>query len=255
MTSATRYARVLAIAFTGTVAIAQESPSEIQPTPAPTAAAEVPPHLTAAVSAANPADAEAEADRAANLERHGKKEAAIEHYELAARSAEELIAEMNRTNVPQADRSLDIYYRCATSYLHAGRLLAFLKREDERKDEDLQKAALYLDQIEKIESERAQRSGGRLNPEVWRVRNAAGYASFLQGQLAEARLHYRAVLEINPSYKPAEQAIAAINKIEQEQNEMFTPQGPTLQKEKKRRLFQRIIDTLKLVKSIVPIPL
>ena len=46
-----------------------------------------------------------------------------------------------------------------------------------------------------------------------------------------------------------------INKLEQEQNELFTPQGPTLQKEKKRRLIGRILETLKLVKAIVPIPL
>lgn len=201
------------------------------------------------------APAEAEADRAAQLERRGKKEAAIVHYEIAARIGEEAIAALDRDAVPPLERPLDIYYRCATSYLHAGRLLAYLKREGDQRDEDLRKAVVYLDQVEKIESERAQRSGGRLNPEVWRVRNAEGYASFLQGELAQARVHYRAVLEINPSYKPAEQAIAEINKIEQEQNEQFTPQGPTLQKEKRRRLLGRILDTLKLVKSIVPIPL
>ena len=198
---------------------------------------------------------ETESDVAAKLERRGKKEAAIVHYEIAARRAEETITNGDHDNVPLEDRSLDAYYRCATSYLHAGRLLAFLKHEGEQKDEDLRKAVLYLDAIEKMETDRAARAGGKLNPEIWRARNAAGYASFLQGELAQARVHYRAVLEVNPSYKPAEQAIAAINKIEQEQNEIFTPQGPTLQKEKKRRLFMRIIDTLKLVKSIVPIPL
>ena len=57
---------------------------------------------------------------------------------------------------------------------------------------------------EKIENERARRANTAVNPEIWRVQNAAGYACFLRGELARARLHYGSVLEMNPSYKPAE---------------------------------------------------
>ncbi len=120
-----------------------------------------------------------------------------------------------------------------------------------RRDEDLGKASRYLDTVEKIESERAQKANTRINPEIWRVRNAAGYVCFLRGELTQAREHYESVLELNPSYKPAEQAIAEINKREQQQNELFTPQGPTLQKEKNRKILRGIVDTLKLVRDIV----
>jgi len=57
------------------------------------------------------------------------------------------------------------------------------------------------------------------------------------------------VLVLNPSYKPAEQAIAEINKLEQEQNELFTPQGRTLDKEKRRKVLREIIKTLRLVRD------
>ncbi|MFN2509665.1 MAG: hypothetical protein ABR589_12945, partial [Chthoniobacterales bacterium] len=60
------------------------------------------------------------------------------------------------------------YFRCATSYLHAGRLLSQIKRDDDRRDEVLRKAALYLEMVEKIEIERAQRANTRINPEIWR---------------------------------------------------------------------------------------
>ncbi|MFN2509661.1 MAG: hypothetical protein ABR589_12925, partial [Chthoniobacterales bacterium] len=109
----------------------------------------------------------------------------------------------------------------------------------------------YLEMVEKIEIERAQRANTRINPEIWRVRNAAGYVCFLRGELAQARLHYGSVLELNPSYHPAEQAIAEINKLEQEQNELFTPQGRTLQKEKNRKVLRGLVDTLRLVRDIV----
>ena len=110
---------------------------------------------------------------------------------------------------------------------------------------------LYLGLVEKIEAERAQAANVHLNPEIWRVRNAAGYACFLRGELAQARMHYESVLEMNPTYHPAEQAIAEINKLEQQQNELFTPQGRTLQKEKTRKVLRGIVDTLRLVRDIV----
>ena len=56
---------------------------------------------------------------------------------------------------------------------------------------------------------------------------------------------------MNPSYRPAEQAIAEINKLEQEQNELFTPQGRTLDKEKRRKVLKEIVGTLRLVRDIV----
>lgn len=192
-----------------------------------------------------------ESERASNLERRGKKPAAIEGYELAGQLSEASIAEAERSGLAQENRPPQVYFRCATSYLHAGRLLTYVRDESSRKDEDLRKAVLYLEMVEKIERERAQRANGPINPEIWRVRNAAGYASFLRGELAQARLHYGAVLEMNPSYRPAEQAIAEINKLEQQQNELFTPQGRTLQKEKNRKVLRGIVDALRLVRDIV----
>ncbi len=192
-----------------------------------------------------------EGDRASKLERRGKKEAAIDGYELAGQLSEASIAEAERSGLAPQDRPPEVYFRCATSYLHAGRLLTYLRREGERKDENLGKAVRYLEMVEKIERERAEHAQGPINPEIWRVRNAAGYASFLRGELAQARLQYGAVLELNPSYKPAEQAIAEINKLEQEQNELFTPQGRTLQKEKNRKLLRGMVDALRLVRDIV----
>lgn len=196
-----------------------------------------------------------EADRATALERHGKKLEAIDRYELAGRLSEASIAEAERTGIAEQDRPQEVYFRCATAYLHAGRVLTALQRDDNRKDEDLAKAVKYLETVERLERDRAQRTNQPVNPEIWRVQNAAGYACFLRGELAQARLHYGSVLEMNPSYRPAEQAIAEINKLEQEQNELFTPQGPTLQKEKNRRFLRRIVDTLKLVKDIIPLGL
>ncbi len=45
-------------------------------------------------------------------------------------------------------------------------------------------------------------------------------------------------------------AIAEINKLEQQQNELFTRQGRTLQKEKNREFLRGIVDTLRLVRDI-----
>lgn len=192
-----------------------------------------------------------ESERAAKLEKRGKKQEAISAYELAGQLAESSIAEADRTGIPEQDRPPEIYFRCATAYLQAGRLLAYEKNGDARNDEELRKAIMYLGLVEKLEKERAERTHSPLNPEIWRVRNAEGYACFLNGELAQARLHYGSVLEMNPSYKPAEDAIAEINKIERQQNELFSPQGPTLQKEKRRKVLRGIVDTLKLVKDIV----
>jgi tetratricopeptide (TPR) repeat protein len=165
--------------------------------------------------------------------------------------SEAAITEAERSGQAPEDRSPEVYFRCATSYLHAGRLLSYSKGDDGRKDEDLGKAVHYLDLVEKIERDRAQRANTPINPEIWRVRNAEGYACFLRGELAQARLHYGTVLEMNPSYHPAEQAIAEINKLEQQQNELFTPQGRTLQKEKNRKALRGLVDTLRLVRDIV----
>ncbi|MFN2475760.1 MAG: hypothetical protein ABR526_05385 [Chthoniobacterales bacterium] len=192
-----------------------------------------------------------ESDGAAKLEKRGKKQAAIDSYEFAGKLAEASIAEAERTGIPEGDRPPEIYFRCATAYLQAGRLLADDKNGAARTDEDLRKAVLYLGLVEKLEKDRAERTKSPINPEIWRVRNAEGYACFLSGELAQARLHYGSVLEMNPSYKPAEDAIAEINKIERQQNELFSPQGPTLQKEKRRKVLHGIVDTLRLVKDIV----
>ena len=192
-----------------------------------------------------------EADRASKLERRGKKEAAVDGYELAGHLSEASIAEAERSGIAEEDRPPEVYFRCATSYLHAGRLLTYLRRDGDRREEDLGKAVRYLEMVEKLEKERAQRANAPINPEIWRVRNAAGYASFLRGELAQARLHYGSVLEMNPSYRPAEQAIAEINILEQQQNELFTPQGRTLQKEKNRKFLRGLVDALRLVRDIV----
>ena len=64
-------------------------------------------------------------------------------------------------------------------------------------------------------------------------------------------MHYHAVLEMNPTYHPAQQAVAEINKLEQKQNELFTPQGRTLQKEKTWKAIHDVVDALKLVRDIV----
>ncbi|MEO5719942.1 MAG: hypothetical protein ABIR71_00545 [Chthoniobacterales bacterium] len=193
----------------------------------------------------------AEIESASKLERRGKREAAIDGYELGGRLAEAAIGEAERSGLTEEERPPEVYFRCATSFLHAGRLLDSLKIEGPRKEGDLGKAVHYLEIVEKIERDRAQRANGPINPEIWRVRNAAGYASFLRGELAQARLHYGSVLELNPSYHPAEQAIAEINKLEQEDNELLTPQGRTLQKEKNRKLLRGMVDALRLVRDIV----
>ncbi len=192
-----------------------------------------------------------ESDRASRLERRGKKQPAIDAYELAGQLSEASIGEAGRTGIPEQDGPPEVYFRCAASYLHAGRLLSYSRREETRKDEDLRKARLYLGMVDKIERERAQRTNAPINPEIWRVRNAAGYVCFLRGELAQARVHYRAVLEMNPTYHPAQQAIVKINELEQKQNELFTPQGPTLHKERMSKAIHDVVDTLKLVKDIV----
>ena len=167
-----------------------------------------------------------ESDRASKLERHGKRTAAIEAYELAGQLSAASIAEEERGGQAPEERAPEVYFRCATSYLHAGRLLDAIKGDDSRKDEDLAKAVRYLELVEKIERARAQRTGASINPEIWRVRNATGYALFLRGELAQARLQYGAVLELNPSYKPAEQAIAEINKLEQHRSPLSIATPP-----------------------------
>jgi tetratricopeptide (TPR) repeat protein len=192
-----------------------------------------------------------ESSRASKLERRGKKDAAVDAYELAGRLSEASIAEAERTGAAREGRPPQVYFLCATSYLHAGRVLSSIKREDERWDEVLRKAELYLSEVEKIEGERAQRTNSQVNPEIWRVRNAAGYVAFLRGQLAQARLHYTAVLQMNPTYKPAEQALAEINKLEQRENELFTPQGKTLDTENRRKVLKEVVGTLRLVRDIV----
>ncbi len=189
--------------------------------------------------------------RASDLERHGKKKEAIAAYELAGQLSEASLKESEEAGVLPEDRPPDRYYECAIAYLHAGRLLARMPEQADRRGEDLGKATSYLETVEKIELTRAQLANKPINPEVWRVRNAAGYACFLRGELARARVHYQEVLQMNPTYHPAQQAIAQINELEQKQNELFTPQGRTLQKEKTWKTIHDVVDALKLVKDIV----
>ncbi len=189
--------------------------------------------------------------RASQLERHGKKREALDAYELAGQLSEASLTEAEQAGALAQDRPPEVYYACATAYLHAGRLLSEMRKEGARKDENLRKATVYLETVEKVEIERAQRTNRPINPEVWRVHNAAGYACFLLGELAQARVQYRTVLEMNPTYRPAKQAIDEINKLEQRENELFTPQGRTLDKEKRRKMISDIVDTLKLVRDIV----
>lgn len=193
---------------------------------------------------------------ASNLERKGKREEAANSYELAGRMCEESISAFEREAVSEVDRPIDLYFRCATSFLHAGRVLSAEKqRDEERKDEDLRLATNYLEKVEKLETERARRNHTAVNPEIWRVHNAAGYACFLRGELARARTHYQSVLDLNPSYKPAEQAVAKITELERRENEIFSPQGRTLDKEKKMKAVRGVVDTLKLVRDIVKLGL
>lgn len=192
-----------------------------------------------------------EAGEASKLERRNKRKRAIAAYQLAGQLSEASINEAERSGAAQQNRPPEVYFLCATSYLHAGRLQSYEEGDEPRKDENLRKAARYLDMVEKIEAERAERTSGQVNPEIWRVRNATAYTSFLRGELAQARLQYQAVLELNPSYKPAEQAIAEINKLEQQDNELFTPQGRTLQKEERRKALREVVKTLRLVRDIV----
>jgi hypothetical protein len=83
------------------------------------------------------------------------------------------------------------------------------------------------------------------------VRNARGYACVRRGELGQARVHYQEVLQMNPTDHPAKQAIEKINDLEQQQNELFTPQGRTLHKEKTWKTIHDVVDTLKLVRDIV----
>ena len=195
-----------------------------------------------------------ESERASKLERRGKLERAVDAYELAGRLSEGSIAEAERTGVAEQGRPPQVYFLCATSHLHAGRLLSQMKgndRDEDRREQMLEKAGRYLEQVEKIEAERAQQANTPINPEIWRVRNATAYVYFLRGKLAQARLQYEAVLEMNPTYKPAQQALAEINKLEQRENELFTPQGRTLDKENRRKVLKEVVGTLKLVRDIV----
>ncbi len=196
----------------------------------------------------------AESERASKLERRGKLERATHAYELAGRLSEASIAEAERTGAAEQGRPPQVYFLCATSYLHAGRLLSQMKgkdRDEERLDSVLDKAARFLTEVEKIEAERAQTASSPLNPEIWRVRNASAYVHFLRGELAKARQQYNAVLEMNPTYKPAELAIAEINKIERRENELFSPQGRTMNKENRRKALKEVVSTLRLVRDIV----
>lgn len=196
----------------------------------------------------------AESESASKLERRGKLERATHAYELAGRLSEASIAEAERTGAAEQGRPPQVYFLCATSYLHAGRLLHQMKgkeRDDERLDNVLDKAARFLGEVEKIEAERAQKANSAVNPEVWRVKNASAYVHFLRGELAQARLAYTAVLEMNPTYKPAELAIAEINKIERRENELFSPQGRTMDKENRRKAVKEVVSTLRLVRDIV----
>ena len=190
------------------------------------------------------------------LERKGKKEEAINTYEHAGRVCEESMAAFDRGAIAEGDRPIDLYFRGATSFLHAGRLLASEKHPNEdRKDEDLRLATTYLEKLEKLENDRAERNHTAVNPEVWRVQNAAGYACFLRGELSRARTHYQAVLKMNPTYKPAKDAVTKINELERRENEIFSPQGRTLDHEKKMKAVGGVVDTLKLVRDIVKLGL
>ena len=196
----------------------------------------------------------AESENASKLERRGKLERATHAYELAGRLSEASIAEAERTGVAEQGRPPQVYFLCATSYLHAGRLLGQMKskdRDEERFGIVLDKAARFLTEVEKIEAERAQKANSALNPELWRVRNASAYVHFLRGELAQARVAYTSVLEMNPTYKPAELAIAEINKIERRENELFSPQGRTMDKENRRKAVKEVVSTLRLVRDIV----
>ena len=195
-----------------------------------------------------------ENERATKLERRGKLERAVDAYELAGRLSEGSIAAAERTGAAEQGRPPQVYFLCATSYLHAGRLLTQMKgndRDEDRREEMLEKAGRYLEMVEKIEAQRAQQANTPMNPEIWRVRNATGYVYFLRGKLAQARLRYEAVLELNPTYKPAQQALTEINKLEQRENELFTPQGRTLDKENRRKALKEVVSTLRLVRDIV----
>ena len=70
------------------------------------------------------------------------------------------------------------------------------------------------------------------------------------GRVSEASIA-EAVLQLNPTYKPAEQALAEINKLEQRENELFTPQGKTLDTENRRKALKEVVSTLRLVRDIV----
>ncbi len=229
----------------GTPAPAEEkSPEEAVPEVAPPSADELY-HLGVA-----------EIDRASKLERKGKREEAINAYEHAGQLCQQSISLFDRDAVAESERPLDLYFRAATSFLHAGRLLAAEKKADaDRKDEDLRLAITYLENVEKLEKDRAERNHTAVNPEIWRVHNAAGYACFLRGELARARTHYQAVLLMNPTYKPAKDAVAKINELERRENEIFSPQGRTLDHEKKMKAARGVVDALKLVRDIVKLGL
>lgn len=233
-----RYALFLATFVVAALSQAQAPPQEVEVSPANKL------YLQAV----------AESENASKLERRGKLEPATHAYELAGRLSEASIAEAERTGVAEQGRPPQVYFLCATSYLHAGRLLGQMKskdRDEQRLDTVLDKAARLLTEVEKIEAERAQKANSALNPEIWRVRNASAYVHFLRGELAQARVAYTSVLEMNPTYKPAELAIVEINKIERRENELFSPQGRTMDKENRRKAVKEVVSTLRLVRDIV----
>jgi tetratricopeptide (TPR) repeat protein len=185
------------------------------------------------------------------LERRNNKRKAADAFETSARLAEQSVASASSDGVQDDTARLEAEFRCATSYLHAARLLHELGDRSGRVQRHAEQAVIHFGRMAQLEARRAERERTSINPNFWRVENGAAYAAFLRGDLARARTLYQQVLKRNPGYVPAEEAIEMISKLEQRRNEQFSPQGPTSQKRENWEVFANALSGLKVLKDIV----
>ena len=195
--------------------------------------------------------AQAEYKKAWEFERSSKIDKAIQSYIEAADLGDKSWRAAESAGLPNERRPSEVYLNPATAHLDAARLLAKQPPNRELMDEQCKRCIIDLGRAASVEMDRAEKNGTALSPDVWKIDNAAGYALFLQGDLANARTQYQKVLARNPGYQPAKDAIAQINKLEEQQYGRFAPQGETPRKTQNfREQIIRVIDDLKLAKQV-----
>jgi hypothetical protein len=129
----------------------------------------------------------AEYKKASELEQSGKTEKALASYEQSARLGDASWLAAERSDLPPEQRPPSVYYYPAMAHLDAARLLVKMRGNLQRMDEHCQDCILDLGRAAMIETSLAGKTGNGLNPNVWKINNAAAYALFLRGDLARAR--------------------------------------------------------------------